>query len=354
MPRTTLKDAAERAQVSISTVSYALNDASHVQLAPETRARVRRIAKELGYTPNAIARSLQGRGTRTVGVVISKPLTNLRYATIVHGIGAELSERGMRMAVLSDPSADSILADCRGGLIEGLVFVGHDDAVPPAALVEAAADGTAPLATIDCGRAPEGATYSSVDFDYASGAVEMVEHLAERGITSVLHLRPELPSRAERERRSALMQALGEASSLTLQVVSTRLDDAHIDRVDRGDQQASAEYRQRTKRALESSLSDLAAPPERVAVLCSWGADVELALATATHRSPGITVAALASGWPSPTIWPGLVYSRLPLDEAGRRAASLLLAELGPEPVHERVLLPPLLDPQPHPGRNSA
>lgn len=345
MPRPTLKDVAERASVSVSTVSYALNDHSHVHLAPETRARVRRIAKELGYTPNAMARSLRSRSSRTIGVVISKPLTNLRYAAILQGTATGLAAGGLRLAMLPDPTADTVLEDCRNGMLDGLIFVGHDDAVPPEALVAAAADGTAPLVTIDCGYPAESAPHSSVDFDYSHGAQEMIGHLQERGISTVLHLRPEVSSRAERERQVTLMRALGAADGMSLRVVSTRISDDDLAAADRGGPDATARYLGTTQAALSTALRSSPSEPSSTAVLCSWGADVETALKAVADTSPGTVVGALAGSWPRPEVWPGLVYSRLPLEEAGQRAAELIAEELRPEPVHGRLLLRPVLDP---------
>lgn len=344
MPRPTLKDVAERASVSVSTVSYALNDHAHVHLAPETRARVRRIAKELGYTPNAMAQSLRSRSSRTIGVVISKPLTNLRYAAILQGTATGLAAGGLRLAMLPDPTADTVLEDCRNGMLDGLIFVGHDDAVPPEALVAAAADGTAPLVTIDCGSPAEGAPHSSVDFDYSHGAQEMIDHLQERGIRTVLHLRPEVSSRAERERQATLMRALGAADGMSLRVVSTQLSDDDLAAADTGSPDATARYLATTLTGLSEALRSSPSEPAATAVLCSWGADAETALKAVSEVSPGTVVAALAGSWPRPEIWPGLVYSRLPLEEAGRRAADLIAEELRPDPSHRRLLIRPVLD----------
>lgn len=337
--RPTLKDVAAAAHVSVSTVSYALNDDARVRLAADTRARIRRIAKELGYTPNGIARSLQSRSSRTVGVVVSKPLTSPRYAAIVQGIGSAVTARGFRMAVLPDMTGASFLADCRSGLLDGLIFVGHDDVRVPDALVEAATDGTAPLVAIDGGMPAPGAAYSSLDFDYAGGAESMIEHLDHRGITTVLHLRPEVPSRAERERQAALMRALGRAEAMTLRVVSTGLDEQTLRAAEQNGTDRS--YLARIATRLTEALADRSEDPRSLAVLCSWGADVEAALSVVTTRSAGTTVASLAAGWPRIELWPDLVYSALPLEEAGRRAVDLLAGELLPEARHEHALLTP-------------
>ena len=57
--RPTIKDVAERAGVSIATVSRALNDKSDVS--GSTRERVREVARAVGYTPDRAARSLVGQ-----------------------------------------------------------------------------------------------------------------------------------------------------------------------------------------------------------------------------------------------------------------------------------------------------
>ena len=64
----TLKDVARVAGLSVTTVSRALNNYDDV--AADTRERVNRLASELGYYPNHIARSLQGTRVHAVGLVI--------------------------------------------------------------------------------------------------------------------------------------------------------------------------------------------------------------------------------------------------------------------------------------------
>lgn len=64
----TLKDVAREAGLSVTTASRALNHYSDV--AEKTRERVARVAAELGYHPNHIARSLQGTRTHAIGLVI--------------------------------------------------------------------------------------------------------------------------------------------------------------------------------------------------------------------------------------------------------------------------------------------
>src|SRR5215213_979951 len=67
----TMRDIAAVAQVSQSTVSRVLSGApTSVPIAPETRERVLRASRELGYRPNPLARGLRGASTNLIGAVV--------------------------------------------------------------------------------------------------------------------------------------------------------------------------------------------------------------------------------------------------------------------------------------------
>ena len=68
----TSNEVAQRAGVSRTTVSFVLNDVRNKGISEETRQKVLDAASELGYQPNAAARSLAGGGTGTVAVVIPR------------------------------------------------------------------------------------------------------------------------------------------------------------------------------------------------------------------------------------------------------------------------------------------
>src|SRR5690349_17970790 len=75
--RVTIRDVASAAGVSINTVSRTVNDRHDVS--PVTRARVKRVIEELGYRPNAMARSLLSQKSRTAGHVVTD-YSNPNYA----------------------------------------------------------------------------------------------------------------------------------------------------------------------------------------------------------------------------------------------------------------------------------
>lgn len=79
----TIKDVAERAGVSIATVSHVINKTRYVS--EELQARVRQAMEELGYQPNAIARSLRRKETHTIGLIIPDN-SNPFFAEVARGI----------------------------------------------------------------------------------------------------------------------------------------------------------------------------------------------------------------------------------------------------------------------------
>ncbi len=83
MAVTTLRTIAEVANVSIATVSLALNN--DPRLSQATRERVQKIAKQLNYKPNINAQALKGKGAKTIGVVVSN-LTNPFFGEMIHGL----------------------------------------------------------------------------------------------------------------------------------------------------------------------------------------------------------------------------------------------------------------------------
>ncbi len=80
---TTIKDVARRANVSITSASYALNGTGTIS--DDTRKRVLEAAEELNYHPNAFARHLKKRKTHTIGVFINR-FGGSFYEEILEGI----------------------------------------------------------------------------------------------------------------------------------------------------------------------------------------------------------------------------------------------------------------------------
>jgi DNA-binding LacI/PurR family transcriptional regulator len=98
---TGIRDLARHLDISIGTVSRALNDKPDVN--PLTRARVREAASRLGYSPNQSGRSLRRGKTDLVGVIIptgqDSALINTVFMSVLDGLRRKLSERRLDLAI---------------------------------------------------------------------------------------------------------------------------------------------------------------------------------------------------------------------------------------------------------------
>lgn len=130
----TIKDVALRAGVSVTTVSHVVNDTRHVSA--KGRERVEQAIRELGYVPNAMARSLKSNTTSTLGMLIPNS-SNPYFAEIVRIVEDRCFGAGYTLVLCNtddEPRRQSVylqvLAERR---IDGLIVVstgaGDDDSL---------------------------------------------------------------------------------------------------------------------------------------------------------------------------------------------------------------------------------
>jgi DNA-binding LacI/PurR family transcriptional regulator len=114
-------DVALQAGVSQSAVSRCFKPGASVS--SKMRERVMRAARDLGYTPNAIARSLITRRSNLVAVVISN-LTNLYYPEVLAELSAQASARGIRVLLFTlsaESEADQVLEQIWQYRVDGVI-----------------------------------------------------------------------------------------------------------------------------------------------------------------------------------------------------------------------------------------
>lgn len=94
MKRLTIKDIAKEFDVSISTVSKALNDSYEISVS--TKEKIKKYAKANNYKPNFNALSLKKRQTKTIGIIIPNML-NYFFAQVFNGIEKVANDRGYKI-----------------------------------------------------------------------------------------------------------------------------------------------------------------------------------------------------------------------------------------------------------------
>lgn len=125
----TIKDIARRLNISVSTVSYALNGGPR-PVPEDVRLRVLEVAKELCYRPNRVARSLVTRRTHTIGVVPTEASVNLAVTAYFQGIlngilnTAELLDQDILIYTRYDLSRfDAFIDTLLDGRADGLILL---------------------------------------------------------------------------------------------------------------------------------------------------------------------------------------------------------------------------------------
>ncbi len=178
---TTIKDIANKANVSYGTVSRALNNKYGVK--KETRERVLAVAVKMGYSPNAIARGLVKKSTHSIGLVIPDIL-NPFYPGVACGIEEKALKSGYSVFFCNtnhdkkrEIQSLKLLAEKR---VDGIILApGLEDSNVPDSL----ANGDIPIVHI-CKRFVE-PSKSFVVIDDERGGFLATKHLIEQGYKKI-------------------------------------------------------------------------------------------------------------------------------------------------------------------------
>ena len=203
MGEATIRDVARRAEVSVASVSRALNGLDNVR--KETRERVIKAAAELGYVPHAGARSLSLARAHAIGVVLPD-LHGEFFSECVRGMDREASRRGY-LLLLSNMHADGdqsagALRAMRGRVDGLLVMAPH---IEPETL-ERAIPQALPAILINSHDDVPGRP--ALRFDNKAGAEAMVDHLVAHGYRHIVHIAGPEGNVDAQERRQGYCDAM--------------------------------------------------------------------------------------------------------------------------------------------------
>ncbi|HTY55919.1 MAG TPA: LacI family DNA-binding transcriptional regulator [Candidatus Binataceae bacterium] len=172
-----MKEVAEQANVSLSTVSYVLNNSGPV--AADRRARVLAAVRELRYTPNEAARRLKRRSALAIGLFVPD-LVNQFFALLAQGVERAASERDV-LVVLSAPEGNDEAESrnarlLRSQRVDGVIYL-SGTAASTSSLLELISLG--PVVLVDERR--PGLDLPAVLSDGRRGAREIARYVLEQG-----------------------------------------------------------------------------------------------------------------------------------------------------------------------------
>jgi LacI family transcriptional regulator len=204
----TLRDVAAAARVHVATASRALDSETAHPVSPETRARVKRVAEELGYQHHMMARGLRRGFSSTVGVVVAD-LGNPYTAPVLRGLQSRL-EGTDYMALMTESLDDSqvleravghLLARQVDGLVLSAVRGGDLDRVLGWA---------SRVPVVLAVRSLPGSGVPAVTHDDLGGARLAAAHLAELGHRRVVQLPGPPDMQPFKDRNDAFAEAAAE------------------------------------------------------------------------------------------------------------------------------------------------
>ncbi|HSK24506.1 MAG TPA: LacI family DNA-binding transcriptional regulator [Egicoccus sp.] len=213
--RITIADVARAAGVSRSAVSFALNDRPGI--AADTRARILRIADELGWRPSARARALVNDRADAVGFVFARPVELLIadpfFSQFLAGLEMVLSpaDQALVLQVITGGPEDEAAAYRRmagDGRVDGFVLTDATEDDPRFAVLEQTG-----LPAVIAGDAAAETPFPTVGPDEFAGTRVGVEHLLGLGHRRIAYVAGPQNMQHARRRRDAWHDTLVEAGA---------------------------------------------------------------------------------------------------------------------------------------------
>ncbi len=324
--RTTIKDVARHAGVSVTTVSNALNGRTAAMTA-DTLERIQHAIRALNYRPNRVARSLVTSRTATIGIIIAEIETPLflRALNTIETIARAANYNILLCTarnLADEKQAVNLLLEKQ---VDGLIFLStsiilHDNyllELPPSA---------PPMVLVN--HTTRHHTFSHISFEHDRGVVAAIDYLVGLGHRRIAHLVG--PDR----RQSTHARMAGYRLGLKKHGLP-----APAEYLQPGDFEADPGQWER------STLTLLACSPRPTAIIAAndiVAATVMRVIQRAGLRAPAdVSVIGIDDQPFCAWLNPGLTTVRLPVAAAGERAVNLLLQHIADSrPAFEHLTLP--------------
>lgn len=199
----TIKDVAKRAGVSISTVSYVLNNTG--KISEETKEKVLRAAQELNYIPNTFAKRLKKQQYDLVALVVHE-IKGPFYDALVRGIQDVLHSFGYNLLIYCtlENRKEDVDKFLRTGIVGGIMIL------TPAVKNENILKWAHEFKIVTLDRVLKDQRIKSVRVNNEKGAYEVVKYLHELGHTKIGFIKGSKDSLDARERFRGFTRAMNE------------------------------------------------------------------------------------------------------------------------------------------------
>ena len=206
--RPSMKDVADLAGVSRTTVSFVLNKKPDANIPLETQEKVWMAVKDLGYRPNAVARNLRAQSTNTIGFISDEIATTPFAVRILQGAQNQAWEN-KKLLLTVNTGRDSDIRDAAVNMllerqVDGIIYATmyHREVHPPEQIREV------PTVLLDCFVADK--SLPSVVPDEVKGGYEATKLLLEKGHKQVAFICESQPVPAKFGRMIGYKKALAE------------------------------------------------------------------------------------------------------------------------------------------------
>jgi LacI family transcriptional regulator len=317
--RVRLKDVAAAAGVDPSTASRVLSGRSE-RVRRETARKVLAASRRLGYTPNAFARGLRTRTTRTIGLIIPD-FDNPVYASVISGVEHRAGENEVSVVVraLRDGELDRHADLAWESRVDGLLFGALSEGTDALAQLERAG---VPCVLIN--RSSPHAP-ASVVMDEAAGVRAGVRFLVDHGHRRIAFVAGPPTIDTAQRRRSGF--------DATMRELGLPVDKRFV---------VEAFEPEAARRATRTLFARGPGPTAIFAWTFKTALGVLHELYELGKRVPDdVSMIAMPDVWFAEHLWPPLTGVKMPLDAMGARGVDLLLSLVQGQPAERVVITTP-------------
>ena len=182
----TIKDIAEKLNISVATVSRAMRNSSEIK--KETKLAVLQMAKEMDYHPNLLASSLSSKRSNIIGVVVPT-INRYFWSNSIAGIENIAYEKGYKVMIFQSGESFekevSIVETLANSRVDGII-IAFSKETQSFDHIQHILDREIPIVLFE--RTCDSIQTSMIKTDDIKGAMEMVNHLIERGKKHIAYM----------------------------------------------------------------------------------------------------------------------------------------------------------------------